>query len=84
MSGRMLSREELSKLIDVPIKTLRNWSTNWEIHRKGPRPIKLGPSAQSRVRYRWEDYLRWQEKCANGEYDTNDQIEVEYVRQKAS
>jgi predicted DNA-binding transcriptional regulator AlpA len=68
MPERMLDTRALSALTSISEKTLRQWVTNWETHRKGPRPTKLGPHMKSRVRYRLSDVREWQQRCARGEY----------------
>lgn len=81
---RMISRKELSKLIDVPASTLGRWANNWELTRMGPRPTKLGGTMQSRVRYRESDVIKWQKSLTAAEEVSAQLIEAEYERQKTA
>ena len=55
--NRLLTPEEVSEWLGIPIKTLANWRSE----RKGPLPLRVG----THIRYRSGDVEAWIEERAN-------------------
>lgn len=53
---KLMSVEELSKFLDVPVATLYQWRH----HHKGPKAFRVG----KHLRYSQEEVRRWLEGCA--------------------
>jgi excisionase family DNA binding protein len=53
LPGRLLTIEEVSELLQVPVPTLYGW----RFHRRGPTPMRIG----RHLRYDPADVARWVE-----------------------
>jgi len=53
----LLSPQELSELLSIPLATVYRWRSRGD----GPRAMKLG----RHVRYRIDDVLRWLDDCVD-------------------
>jgi len=53
-SERLLTPEDVSHLLGIPVKTLANWRSE----RTGPLPLRIG----CHVRYRYSDVQLWLEE----------------------
>ncbi len=68
--NKLLTSQETAELLGIRNNSLEIW----RFKSKGPRFIKLGPTAQSPVRYRLGDVLEWIEQHSAGstsEYSAN-------------